>query len=180
MLKLNHTTEEKPQCFGKLYVSTAPECIGGHDPAYLNEENGSRVRDRCNFAAPCAATMQAYRNAGNPVHVPLANLTRPVSAFTQAGPRPPWGPPQVQPAQPIQHYQQPQWQQQQPQWQHGAQQMMPINHYMPQYLTVRQPATPGQSLARRLLIESGRSIGKSLGHTIAHFFDVEVFGGDNK
>jgi hypothetical protein len=67
------------------------------------------------------------------------------------------------------------------QWQHGAQQMMPINHYMPQYLTARQPVVPGQSMAKRLLIEAGRSIGKSLGHTIAHFFDVEIFGaGGNK
>jgi len=172
MLKTTYDTEEKPNCFGKLYSSSAPECIGGHDPAYLNEENGSRVRERCNFTSSCAAHMQAYRNAGNTVHVPVSNLTRPVSSFTPTNPavRPPWSPPQQ-----YQHPAAPQ------QWQHGAQQMMPINHYMPQYLTVRQPAVPGQSMGKRLLIESARSIGKSLGHTIAHFFDVEVFGnGGNK
>jgi hypothetical protein len=170
MLKNNYTTEEKPNCFGKMYAASAPECVGGHDPAYLNEENGTRVRDRCNFASSCAAQMQAYRNAGTPVHVPVTNLTRPVTSFTPTSPiaRPPWAPPPQAPVQP-QH------------WQHSAQQMMPINHYMPQYLTVRQPVIPGQSMAKRLLIESGRSVCKSLGHTIAHFFDVEIFGpGGNK
>lgn len=52
--------------------------------------------------------------------------------------------------------------------------MMPVNYGLPQYLTVREPVTGG-ALMKRLGVEVIRSMGKSFGHTIAHFFDVEIF-----
>ncbi len=46
---------------------------------------------------------------------------------------------------------------------------------IPQYLTVREPTTGG-NFGQRLVRESLRSMFKSLGHTFAHYFDVEIFG----
>lgn len=171
MLKMNQEVEERPTCFGDLYNGTSPECIGGHDPAFSDPETGSRVRPRCNFAGTCAVHTQANRQASRqvPGYVPVSNLTRPPQQFNQpVVPRPAWNPGYQPPtaAQPAH-------------WQGAAtQQMQPVNYFMPQYLTIRQPAVPGQSMGKRLLLESVRSIGKSLGHTISHFFDVEVFGGN--
>lgn len=175
MLKTNQVVDEKPVCFGKQYSSTAPECVGGHDPAFLHEENGSHVRDRCSFASSCASHLQAVRNASGPVHVPTANLTRPAAPYSQPAPRPQWSAPyQAPPYQP-------------PAYQtpnhipggHAFQQMMPVNHYMPPYLSVRQPAVAGQGMGKRLAIEVLRSLGKSAGHTISNFFDNEVFGNNS-
>jgi len=168
MLKLNQVVDEKPGCFGKQYSSAAAECVGGHDPAFLNEENGSHVRDRCSFASSCASHLQAVRNAGNTVHVPTANLTRPAVPYSQPVPRPQWSPPYQPTAYP---------QPGQPHSGQAYQQMMPVNHYMPPYLSVPQPVVPGQSIGRRLAIEVTRSIGKSVGHTISSFFDNQIFGG---
>jgi hypothetical protein len=53
-------------------------------------------------------------------------------------------------------------------------QYMSNNFGIPQYLTVREPYTGG--FGARLARESLRSILKSIGHTFAHFFDVEIFG----
>jgi hypothetical protein len=52
--------------------------------------------------------------------------------------------------------------------------MVPVNYGMPQYLTVREPVN-GQRLFTRLGVEVLRSMGKSFGHTLANFFDVEMF-----
>ncbi len=51
---------------------------------------------------------------------------------------------------------------------------MATNFGIPQYLTVREPHTGGFGV--RLARESLRSVLKSIGHTFAHFFDVEIFG----
>jgi hypothetical protein len=48
---------------------------------------------------------------------------------------------------------------------------------IPQYLTVREPQT-GRNFGQRLFSETVRSMLKSIGHTFAHFFDVEIF--DNR
>ena len=87
-------------------------------------------------------------------------------------------------AQQVQRPQYPQYQHQQmqqqmqapPPMQMGYQQMMPVNHYMPSYLSVPEPVQEGDSIMGRLLREVGRSMGKSVGHTIANFFDNNVFG----
>jgi hypothetical protein len=103
--------------------------------------------------------------------VPASNLTRPLTQFNApVAPRPTWQPPVPQQQGMVQ----------QPHWQGNTTQMQPVNYYMPQYLTVREPMVPGQSMAKRLLIESFRSVGKSLGHTISHFFDVEMFNNRGK
>jgi hypothetical protein len=52
--------------------------------------------------------------------------------------------------------------------------MMAVSFGIPQYLSVREPHTGG--FGQRLVRESFRSMLKSIGHTFAHFFDVEVFG----
>lgn len=169
MLKSDQEIEERPHCFGKQYESNAAECVGGHDPAYSDPATGSRVRPRCNFVNTCAVHTQANRQINRPEQryqqglVPTSNLTRPVTTFNPpVAPRPTWTPPGYQG--PVV---------QQPHWQGNTAQP---RYYMEQYLTVRQPATTGQTLGKRLFWESVRSMGKSLGHTISHFFDVEPFG----
>jgi len=169
MLKIDQVVAERPHCFGKEYDSTASECVGGHDPAYSDPDKpGSRVRPRCDFVSTCAVHMQANRQINRQEQrypngfVPATNLTRPSTQFNPpVAQRPPWSPPGQQG--PMV---------QQPHWQGNGQ----PRYYMEQYLTVRQPVNSGQSLGGRLFWESVRSMGKSLGHTISHFFDVEIFG----
>lgn len=50
-----------------------------------------------------------------------------------------------------------------------------LNYMMPAYLSVPEVRRPGQSIWAILGRESVRAIGKSFGHTIAHFFDVNPF-----
>lgn len=53
---------------------------------------------------------------------------------------------------------------------------VPTGHYtMPQYLTVREAPDSGH-VVKRLSFELLRSMGKSFGHTLANFFDYELFG----
>lgn len=165
MLKTNQEVEERPNCFGKLYDGAAPECVGGHDAAYSDPESGSRVRPRCNFVSTCAVHMQASRQiTHHPNLVPASNLTRPPTTFNQPVAQRPWTPPAGYQGPPtVQSH-----------WQGSTNQP---RYYVEQYLTVRQPVAPGQTLAKRLFWESLRSMGKSLGHTIAHFFDNEIVGG---
>ena len=159
---MQQQTEDRPHCFGKMYDSGAVECMGGHDPAYSDPETGSRIRKRCGFVSPCSIRMQADRNAARPGFVPAQNIVRPPGYPPPT--RPPWAPP-------IVHPQQQQWQGDQ--HQHNQH---PANYYTPTYLTVRQPMVEGQSMGKRLAIEAFRSVLKSLGHSISHFFDNEIFG----
>lgn len=177
MLKLSQTVntdedddeDEIPSCFGKKFDATAVECIGGDDPAY-SAKTGELKRPKCDMLSACAVRTQAMsRGTGNNV-VPVQNVVRPSTTFTPpsvaAQPyRPSYMPPQPQP----QQYHPQQYQQV------GLQQAVPVNYGMPQYLTNREPAQ-GRGLMARLGIEVLRSLGKSAGHTLAHFFDVEAFG----
>ncbi len=165
---------DMPQCFGHLYDSRAKECVGGFDIAFTGE-NGSHVREKCNWTTACSARVQAKQQV-----IPTSNLLRahqtqfqttnaPAPSYTRpslptAPPLRPYGapPPNVAPA-----YGHPQ---------HvGMQQMVPVNYGIPQYLSVREPSTSG-GLSKRLGRELVRSMGKSLGHTLANFFDTEIFG----
>jgi hypothetical protein len=50
--------------------------------------------------------------------------------------------------------------------------MMPVNYGMPSYLTVLEPKRMKKNKKwKSLSCEVGRSIGKSIGHSIAFFFD---------
>jgi len=72
--------------------------------------------------------------------------------------QPPY-PPMAPPPPPQQHY--------------GGQYQ--LNYMMPAYLSVPEARHPGQSIWAILGRESIRAIGKSFGHTIAHFFDMNPF-----
>lgn len=169
----------QPQCFGELFDNTAPECIGGFDSKWTGGVGGNRVRPVCDFVNTCAQKTQ--QTANHQQVIPVGNLVRPPQPHTTFGTsaspsytRPPtpmqsraWAPPsQQQPTAPqttygSQHYQHP------PQF---------SGHYgIPQYLTVRQPVNSGPIL-ERMWWETLRSIGKAIGHTLANFFDSEVFG----
>lgn len=170
MLKQNHEVDAPPSCFGKYFDSTSPECKGGHDPSFFNEDKaspgghyGTQIRDTCDWVQSCSSRMQAGRN-----FIPASNLVRP--------PQPP----------PPSHYAtkfnqptQPQPQPWRPPLPYSSQQqnsnLMSTNFGIPQYLSMREPQTSG-GFGARLARESLRSILKSIGHTIAHFFDVEVLG----
>lgn len=167
MLKQNHEAEQPPNCFGKMFDGKSPECVGGHDPAFYNKDASSKYygtqnRDNCDWVSSCSSRMQATQQV-----IPISNLTRPQTASPFATKfNPPTASPPVQPWRPPQHYTQPHLQQ--------GNHMMATNFGIPQYLTVREPHTGG--FGARLMRESLRSVLKSIGHTFAHFFDVEIFG----
>ena len=163
---IKNTGDETPICFGKHYDSKVPECVGGHDPAYL-DENGSHVREPCNHRGACSARMQALRNLNG--IVPTSSPTRPSTGFN----RPPTA--FTQPSAPIQPFRTQSYPMTQGHQSVGMQQMVPVNYGIPQYLSVREPLD-GRTMAARLFMEVFRSIFKALGHTVSNFFDTEVFG----
>lgn len=160
---MNDSTGEVPNCFGKAFLSSAPECVGGHDMAYTDDDGG-HIRPPCDFVTSCSARTQAMKNTRL---IAPQNLVRPPTQFHSY--TTPYAPPTSSqshahyPPVPVPHHPP-----------GGFQQMMPVNYGLPQYLTVREPVTGG-ALMKRLGVEVIRSMGKSFGHTIAHFFDVEIF-----
>jgi len=169
---------EQPQCFGELFDSKAAECVGGFDSKWTGV-GGSHIRPLCDFVNACA---QKTQQAESPQQViPPGNLIRPQphttfgTSSTPGYPRPSapptpmqsraWAPPSQQVTTPTnygaQHYVHP---------------TQFAGHYgVPQYLTVRQPVSSGPIL-ERMWWETLRSVGKAIGHTLANFFDSEVFG----
>lgn len=150
-----------------MFDRSSPECVGGHDPAHYNQNANSphfhtQTRDTCDWVSQCAARMQA--NYQPPI-VPVSQLTRPNTPS-------PWATKFTQPSQPVV---QP-WRPPTPTAQQQPGQLMSVNFGIPQYLTVREPQTQGVGFFARLGRESLRSALKSIGHTFAHFFDVEIFG----
>lgn len=168
MLKQTEEVETPPTCFGKLFDGSSPECMGGHDPAYYNPDNGSQIRDRCNYTSSCSGRMYANNKlvpASSLVRPPVAAAPHQATRFNSPTPAPTqnWQPPPFTPP----HLRQ------QPQY--APNQLMSTNFGIPQYLTVREPQTGG-SFGARLVRESFRSMLKSIGHTFANFFDTEIFG----
>lgn len=171
MLKQHDDEDTPPQCFGdkRLYNSREVECVGGHDPAHYNQNPNSKyfqtqTRDACDWVNQCAARVQAQI-------IPVSNLTRPhTPAATAASSN--WSTKFTQPptAPTTQPYRPPT---ATPHMQPG-QQYMAVNFGIPQYLSVREPSTA--NFGARLARETFRSMLKSIGHTFAHFFDVEIFG----
>lgn len=173
---LKSPTEPPPSCFGKLFDNTAVECTGGFDANWTGGVGGSRIRPVCDVFDACGS--KTYATKQQQV-IPASNLIRPQPHTTFGGsnappgyarpPTPlqqrPWAPPSQQVAQAPPHYPQ---SYQQPA--HFA------THYgIPQYLTVRQPVNSGP-IVERMWWEVFRSIGKAIGHTLANFFDQEIFG----
>ncbi len=177
MLKSQAEQRERPRCFGDLFDKDVPECVGGFDAKWTGGVGGSRIRPICDYVDECSqVTPRRHQQL-----IPTENLIRsqPHTSFGTSAPsghmRPPpvpaptpmqqrpWGPPSQQQAQP-QHYQQ-----------HHYPSHFSGQYSIPQYLTVRQPSNSGP-IIERMWWEVLRSMGKSIGHTLANFFDSEVFG----
>jgi len=167
-MRQDNDEEDVPKCFGKKFDATALECTGGDDPAY-SAKTGELRRPKCDMMSSCAVRTQAAVHGSNVV--PQQSLVRPSTTFTPpAATAQPYRPGYLPQQQAIQAQHHPQQYQQV-----GLPQAVPVNYGMPQYLTTREPVNGG-GLLKRLGLEVLRSLGKSAGHTVAHFFDVESFG----
>lgn len=192
--------EPIPTCFGdaKLWDPKEKECAGGLDPAFT-DDNGSHYRQKCLFFEACGTKVQASKVESARALIDPKSLVRPsapllgparppeqsfVESFARSLVQQQYMPPVAQQPQqyvpPAQQLQQrsihlpPQAVQAQPQ--QFYQQMMPVNYQMPAYLSVPEVREVGESfwavLARTVL----RSIGKSLGHSVANMFDTVPLG----
>lgn len=155
MLKAEYTI---PPCYGD-FDRDVPECVGGHDPAY--PENG-HIRPVCDFVQTCSQRTQATKASAI---IPVSNLIKPQTQFNQPYTTTPY---QAKPYASVNPPALPNG------YHAGMPQVVSVNYMMPQYLTIRESITGG-GLLRRLGVEVVRSMGKSVGHTVAHFFDVEQF-----
>lgn len=200
--------EERPSCFGKLWNPNETECNGGPDPKYNHPKNGGHIREKCDFFNECGARVQAQRLITPQQMVKQPIITPPPAAQAnsfrefmqrkqiveeeterarlaashqqQQRPQMPYYAQQPQQQPPYypqqQAYPQPVYQQQ----------MMPVNYGMPSYLSVPEMRIPGQSFVGLLGREAVRAMGKSFGHTLANFFDMNPFrlppppGGDHR
>lgn len=176
------------------------ECTGGLDPTFKDPETGSHMRQRCVFFQSCGAVAQAKKQeAARPIDPKTLVRSTPHSFVPSAQP------PTLQPMakfgetfgkteqqraleQQMQQMQQlhaaqleqmrrmmPQQMPQQMMPQMGYQQMMPVNYQMPAYLTAPEPTAPGgfwKMFGRTVF----RSMGKSVGHSVAYMFDSVPFG----
>lgn len=184
---------QTPPCFGdtKLWSAVEPECAGGPDPKYVEETTGSHIRRRCSFFESCGNTVakkQQILSAHSlirpgiplgPIPAPAVNAPPQRTAMTQAPPTPQQlihsfmqqRPPTVAQPPQVQYYQQPQ-----PQGPvHSPASVYQLNYAMPAYLSVPEQRQPNQGILSVLGREMVRAMGKSLGHTIAHFFDMNPF-----
>lgn len=186
-------SQEGPSpCYGLSWSSNDVKCTGGLDPTY-NDDDGSHQRPKCSYFHACGArkaardgeqqrvfqirTTQLQQQAQQAQQVPLQVPTAqaiiphqpqvPVSAIAQ------------------QHYQrmldtyrvsqQPQVQQAMPYpgMSLPIASYMPVNYYMPPYLSVPEPLNGSYAsmLGRTVL----RSMLKSVGHSIAAVLDTVPF-----
>lgn len=177
MLKTNNENVP-PACFGQSFDAKDKLCVGGYDPIFTG--NNSKIRPACNFSTACASRIQGRASAQHQQLVPPSSLVRPHTTVTPPSsaplrpPYPTYGGPSMrapaygpqQPAPPpyaaTQHL--------------PGMNNVPVGHFsMPQYLTVREAPDSGH-VVKRLSFELLRSMGKSFGHTLANFFDTDVFG----
>lgn len=164
----------QPDCFGKLWEATAPECAGGYDAGYVSP-SGSKNRPKCDWFDACRSRKMIVQAAERQPLITPGNLVRPpqpLAPYTHPPiPRPPNA--YAPPPQPIQQHQQQQFYAHQPYPVVVTQpvQMMPTNYGMPAYLTSPEVRRPGESALAPLGREVFRSMGKAFGHSIAHFFD---------
>lgn len=192
--------EDVPSCFGTPnWDPRASECAGGADPKYLHPQNGSHVREACDFFNHCGARVQAARLGSN--LFPAAQLRRP-PAITAPAPAPatlavstptqpsfreymqqqmmqqqrpvPTQQPLYYPQQhPPQHPQM--YAQQASQQHHYPAPSYQLNYQVPGYLSVPEVRTYGGSVWGILGREAVRAALKAMGHTIAAYFDMNPF-----
>jgi len=172
---LKNQTSQPPSCFGELFDKTAAECVGGFDSKWSGV-GGSRVRPVCDFADSCARTVSDKQHQV----IPTSSLTRPQphTAFGNSTPSGYQRP--TVPAQPTRTWEPPSQHQPQQQQRYATQPYQHPSHFsghygIPAYLSVRQPSNSG-TIVERMWWETLRSMGKAIGHTLANFFDSEVFG----
>lgn len=174
---------EPPICFGKEWEAAAPECNGGPDPKWTNPKTGSHVREKCQYFYECGARKGA--SPAKETIIPAAQLIRPIPLPAPVAPPRP----EVDLKEFLQRQQQlksladlqalsaqrsyaPQAPQQPAFVQHG-QAPSPVNPYsVAPYLTTPEQRAPDGTVWGVLARETVRSMGKSVGHTIAHFFDI--------
>jgi hypothetical protein len=199
------TKEDVPRCFGKGWDDKAAACSGGLDPTHKDPETGSHVRERCFFFSACGARTQAAKMQQQ--IIPSQQLVRPPTPpllpqyASQPAQQTALQAPNQAPNQAAQLQQlmnqiaqmQQTIQQQQMQLQATRQgystQMMPfqpvqsagmmsVDYKMPGYLTVPEPK--GGSVWNMLGRSVVRSAFKSVGHTLANFWDITPLGDDDK
>jgi hypothetical protein len=91
-----------PECFGKEWSSTEPECTGGPDHSFKDEE-GRHVRPRCGSFSICgtvtAAARQALISPQMMIRPQPTSAQQPAFTPQPAGmpPRPAWMPPTMHP-----------------------------------------------------------------------------------
>lgn len=199
----------RPNCFGKSFSTTHVVCTGGTDPTWVEAVTGSRVRPRCPDYQDCGRASGKLADGPRlipantlvrPAYTPPTYQQpqptpsfRPPTATTPGPMMAPQGMPSLPPIPTPQYAPQPQNFQPHPipghqhagvpfypqqQAPYGYQQMMPVNYGMPGYLTAPEPSQPG--FARALGRTVARSIAKAFGHSIAHFFDANTLGDQNR
>lgn len=189
-VKGERMADELPECFGDPNVHDAkdPECKGGYDPSYT--ESPDHIRAKCGVFEACGARARAKEAA-----IKAQNTA---ARYQQTQNRPSYQQPQSRPVT-LSNYsrsasvQAPQPQQQQqptfvaPQNLQPQQapvmvpaQMMPVNYGMPSYLSVLEPKRMKKGKKwKSLTHEIGRSMGKSIGHSFAFFFDSVPWSDDD-
>ncbi len=185
--------EEPPHCFGSsLWDPKAKECAGGMDPAFTDEA-GTHVRRPCMFFDACGTKLQASRMEPARALLDSKSLVRRTDGIPTLGP----AKEQSQTAAFVERFAHslaqsaiPTYMQQSnqktihlppqqvPQYQPpvGYQAMMPVNYQMPGYLTVPEVRHSDESFWQLLGRTILRSMGKSIGHSIAHLFDTVPLG----
>jgi len=161
-------SEKLPKCFGDgaLYDPKCKECAGGYDPSCT--DNPGHIREKCGVFEACGAQCRAKTAAAKLASYPSVQQQSPVFSGSSVSRQiPVQMSPQYQRSSFV-SYQNPQV--------HtpiaSSAQMMPVNYGMPSYLTVLEPKRMKKNKKwKSLSCEVGRSIGKSIGHSIAFFFD---------
>lgn len=89
-----------PPCFGKEWSNTEPECTGGPDHSFKDEE-GKHVRPRCGSFNTCSSVTAAARQ---PLISPqLMIRPQPAATTTPFAPQPPGMPPRPTWTPPVMH-----------------------------------------------------------------------------
>jgi len=175
-------SDELPDCFGdpKLYDPKCTECRGGYDPSFT--EDPGHIRPKCAVFEACGARSRAKLASGGLSHYSTVQPQRPERPVTLTGKQGTPGAlvPVNQQAQQVQFVHPQNLQPVQAPVMVPAQ-MMPVNYGVPSYLSVLEPKRLKKGKKwKSLTCEVGRSIGKSVGHSIAFFFDsVPWTGGDD-
>lgn len=173
-----------PSCYGtEAWSATAAECVGGLDPTYVHPETSTRIRERCKFFSECSRASATNRATAQRQFIPTNHLTQYISPVrvqttpqAYVPPRPAtmgFRPAGATPI--VGAHQQPQVHQAQYVNGRAIRQQAPGNA-IHSYLA--NPEPDGPHWVKRLGREMFRSVGKSLGHSIASFFDFNTIGHD--